>query len=139
MSLTATLLPNLQCNSFFLMLQKPGLLCLKLLRRGVPAAEVKLLHACLSSSTGVLKFNGVCSDTFQLLGGVRQGSLLGGLLWSIYIDDLLLELEHSNYGCFRTAKWCGAFLYADDICFFSPTSADLVKLISITDSYCARH
>ena len=60
-------------------------------------------------------------------------------MWSIYIDDLLLELERSNCGCFRNGKWCGAFLYADDICLLSPTSAGLVKLISITESYCAKH
>ena len=64
----------------------PGILCSKLLDRGVPAAEVRLLHSFLTAARGQVKYGGSRSSVFQLDIGVRQGSLLGGLLWTIYVD-----------------------------------------------------
>ena len=64
-------------------------LCSQLLKRGVPAVEVRLLCAMLAASTGVVRLGGTVGREFTLSAGVRQGSLLGGVLWAVYVDELL--------------------------------------------------
>ena len=56
------------------------ILCLELLGKGIPAENVIILRQLLSSSSGIVDYDGVRSDTFDLRAGVRQDSLLGGLL-----------------------------------------------------------
>ena len=117
----------------------PGLLCSKLLDRKLPPAEVKLLHAMLSTSSGMVKFGSGLSEQFQLNAGVRQGSLLGGLLWSIYLDTLLVEMERAGLGCHFQGKWCGVFAYADDICLISPTVSGLRSMVALTENFASSH
>ena len=117
----------------------PSTLCSKLLDRGVPAAEVKLLFEFLTSAYGVVKFGCARSSRFKLQVGVRQGSLLGGLLWTIYVDSLLSELQLSGLGCHMNGIWSGAFIHADDICLLSSTTAGLRNMMQITEKFAAEH
>ena len=70
---------------------------------------------------------------------MRQGSLLGGLLWTIYLDSLLTDLQNSGNGCYINGTWIGAVIYADDICLISSTSVGLSTLIDITEKFAAEH
>ena len=52
-----------------------------------------------------MKLENVFSDAGLIYYGLPQGSILGPLLFLIYINDLLQELNET-----------GSYLYADDIC-----------------------
>ena len=110
----------------------PSILCSKLLDRSVPAAEVKLLHQILTSSSGVVKYDRVFSSPFKLEAGVRQGSLLRGLLWTIYVDALISDLQQ---GCHIEGCGIAAVFFADDICLISATNAGLRTLVEITEKF----
>ena len=68
--------------------------------------------------------NGVQSIPFDIRRGVRQGGVLSSLLFLIFIDGLLRELEQSGFG---TGFFC-------DLQAGNPTLADDLTLIAMTPS-----
>jgi hypothetical protein len=72
-----------------------------------------------------VKWINVLSDPVILTAGVRQGGILSPLLFSAYIDILLIELEKSKLGCFINGKCFNSFLYADDLLLMSISITDL--------------
>ena len=61
------------------------------------------------------------SKTFNISNGVKQGGVISPLRFSIYIDNLFLELWTSSLGCHVGLTYAGAFGYADDIPLIAPS------------------
>jgi len=71
------------------------------------------------------------SDYFSVVNGVQQGPVL----FCVYIDDLLLLLKKSGFGCYMSAHFVGALVYADDIVFVAPSATALRKMLAICEDY----
>ncbi len=54
---------------------------------------VRLLLNMYFISSAVVSWNGVKSEQFKICNGVRQGRVLSPLLFSIYINPLIQELN----------------------------------------------
>ncbi len=59
-------------------------------------------------------WEGSPSRSFNISQGVRQGALLSPLLYAIYINDLLVELQHSSIGIYIDNIYIGCPTYAAD-------------------------
>ena len=68
--------------------------------RGIP---LKWFQSYLSGRTQFVDYDGICSTALPITTGVPQGSILGPLLFLIYINDM-----HSAFNNFES------ILYADD-------------------------
>ena len=53
------------------------------------------------------------SGYFNLSNGVKQGGVLSPILFTIYIDQLLIDLKESGFGCYLNNTFMGALSYAD--------------------------
>ncbi len=60
---------------------------------------VRLVLSMYLISTAVLSWNGVNSDQFKLCNGVKQGDVMSPLLFSIYINPLMQNVNNSKVGC----------------------------------------
>ena len=75
------------------------------------------------------------SDIFSTTNGVRQGGVLSPLLFAVYIDVLINELERSGYGCHIGHRYFGVLGSADDLSLLAPTIYSLRKMLSICEQF----
>ena len=111
----------------------------KLIAKGMCPVTVRVLLNMYMSQKIQVKWNGFISDAFGVSNGVRQGGILSPLLFSIYVDDLLIELKKSGLGCHIGNRFFGALGYADDIVILCPTKNALKKMIKICENYALEH
>ena len=111
----------------------------KLLNKNMCPVTVRLLLNMYLNQKIQVKWNGKLSEPFSVSNGVRQGGVLSPLFFSIYIDDLLLKLKQSGFGCNIGCYYFGALGYADDIVLLCPTKEGLRKMIEICEAYAVEH
>ena len=73
-----------------------ALLIPKLSAFGVPPLSLKLIYSYLSNRTQRIKIDENFSNRTDIGFGVRQGSVLGTILFNIDVIDLFYECEDSN-------------------------------------------
>ena len=88
------------------------------------------IRSFLSNHVQKVCVNNSFSDTLPVISGVLQGSVLGPLLFVIYINDIVNLVRTSS-----SANTSDVFLYADDAKPYSHNAAqlqcDLDSLVSI--------
>lgn len=86
-------------------------LCVKLRSKGISGKLLRWLQSYLHGRTIKVVISGQASDSSTINASVPQGSILGPLLFSIFIDDLVDACSNELY------------LYADDSTLFAPIRA----------------
>ena len=70
------------------------------------------------------------SNEWKISSGVRQGGVLSGLLFSIYIDSLITKISHMRIGCRLALTSSNIIAYADDLVLLAPSHAGLQIIIN---------
>jgi hypothetical protein len=82
-------------------------LFLKLLDRGVLMNLINVLNDWYCKSECMVKWGNCISKAFSLTAGVRQGGVLSPILFSVYVDNILRNLN--NLGCHMFGICMGSF------------------------------
>ena len=116
-----------------------GVLFRKLLDRGLPLSVIRFLSSWYNVQQVSVRWGQSLSDSFSVSNGVRQGSVLSPVLFSVYLDELLERLSNSGVGCHWGGSFIGALCYADDIVLLAPCASALRHMLNICDSYATSH
>ena len=107
----------------------------EVMKRSLPAPYVRLMLNMYTNHITRVAWNGVYSNSFKVLNGVKQGAIISPILFCIYLDDLLCRLRDSGVGCFVGSIFVGALAYADDLSLLSPTPSGIRQMLTICESY----
>lgn len=88
-----------------------NLLLLKLSKIGIHSEMLRWFHHYLTGRCSVVSIDGFHSDTFIPSSGIPQGSILGPLLFNIFVNDITSCVKYSQF-----------LLYADDLKIFKQIS-----------------
>ena len=116
-----------------------SLLFRKLLQRHLSPVVVRILLSWYMNQRATVLWNGSLSHKFSISNGVRQGGVLSPILFTIYIDDLLIELEKQGIGCFWRHFFVGAVCYADDIALIAPSQSALRLMLRTCSEFASSH
>ena len=75
------------------------------------------------------------SDTFHIYNGTRQGSVLSPALFSVYVQDLLDELQNLGVGCYICNTFLGAIAWADDFLLLAPNRAAMQQMLDLAADF----
>ena len=79
------------------------LLIAKLQAYGFERNTLHIFYSYLKNRKQAVKINGVLSDFLEILSGVPQGSILGPILFNIFINDFIYHMENTAADIFNFA------------------------------------
>ena len=76
------------------------------------------------------------TDYFDITSGVRQGDSISATLFSLFINDLAIEIKNLNQGVLINDFQVSVLLYADDIVFLSESENGLQCMLNYLNDWC---
>ena len=111
----------------------------KLLQRNLSPVVVRILLTWYMDQRAGVLWSGSFSYKFSISNGIRQGGVLSPILFTVYIDDLLLELEKQGVGCFWKHHFVGAVCYTDDVALITPSAPALCLMLHACTQFASTH
>ena len=100
-------------------------LILKLYDIGISRDIVMIVLFWFKNLNAAVVWGNVKSSVFSIKSGVRQGGVCSCLLFNLYVNELIVKLQESGYGCKLWGVFASCILYTDDILLIS---SSLIKL-----------
>ncbi|KAJ1338988.1 hypothetical protein BSLG_006127 [Batrachochytrium salamandrivorans] len=104
-----------------------GALLWRLQTMGFPRRTLAFLKALYTSSSARARAGSLLSDSFPVQRGVRQGCPLSGLLFNLFINDILDGVAPITVpGLPRDTNPIRGLMYADDVAVFADSERSLL-------------
>ena len=106
-----------------------------LLKKGLCSVVARVLASLYMKQSVKIKWGSSLSREINISNGVKQGGILSPILFVFYIDELLLRLKRSRYGCHIGDVFMGCFSYADDVALVAPSMTALRCMLQVADEF----
>ena len=98
---------------------------------------INALKAMYSIVKSVIKFNHNLSDPFSIHQGVKQGDSSSSLLFMMFVNDMLENINTDLDGLFTIDELkLFLILYADDQILFATSPNSLQHMLTDIEAYC---
>ena len=114
-------------------------LWVKLWDMGVRGRMWRVIKGMYDCTRSAVLLDGEHSQVFDIHQGVAQGCSLSPILFSVFINGLLEEVEKAELGIvLGNGGKIGGLLFADDFVGVSDSGESLQKLIDVVHAYCCK-
>ena len=96
------------------------------------------IKSIYSSSHARVKLNSQFTPSFNITAGVKQGDNLSPTLFSLYLNDLAIDIKEMNCGINIDGYNFCILLYADDIVLVAPSESKLQSMIDKVSAWCRK-
>ena len=111
----------------------------KLYTAGVRGKLLRVIINLFSKNPANVSLEGFLSPEFTINRGVLQGSKLGPVLFNLFVNDLLDDLNRSKLGASIGPVHIAALGFADDIILISDEPWKLQRLLNICQSWAIKN
>ena len=113
------------------------LLWAKLSNIGVQGKILNCLMSMYNDIRCSVRVNGKLSEWFPVDIGLKQGCVLSPLLFSLYVNDLIVNVNNLNVGVpIADSERISMLLYADDIVLMSESGIGLQTMLNALRDWC---
>ena len=110
----------------------------KLLLLNIDGKIYNSIKSIYSKTTASIRVNGTLTDWIDCISGVRQDDNCSPTLFSIFIDDLVREINTLNLGIDINSRKISILLYAGDIVMLANNESDMQSLLNTLHTWCQR-
>ena len=96
---------------------------------GIPDCLISVMAFWYGNQYAQVKYRNAVSKEWKINNGVRQGGVLSGLLFNIYVNSLIDKISNLNLGCKLGTVKSNIIAYADGIALLSPNREGLKLLL----------
>ena len=89
-----------------------------------------------TSVSSCVNVNGTLTEWFDIQTGVKQGCVLSPILFSMFINDLIEDINDTNCGIVIDGKKIASLLYADDVAVIADSTTDLQLILDAIHRWC---
>ena len=108
----------------------------KLLKLGISTGFVQLIRDMYSKLQSCVHLQGGVSTTFDSLVGLKQGCNLSPLLFNLFVNDIISDVNRLNKGVPHLENLqVSCLLYADDLVLLSETKEGLQESLNALDQF----
>ena len=97
----------------------------------------KITQAIYENSHSSIRDRPFINKPYQMINGVLQGSVLSPVLFAVFVNDLIIELQNSNCGALSPDlnQLIAAIFYCDDVVLTANTIDNLQTLLKICEKH----
>ena len=113
-------------------------LFLILKKRAVNPIFLRVLLFIYRNQQCNVKWNSSYSSLFPVRNCVRQGAVSSPILFSVYINDLIVILREAGFGCHVGTFFVGCLGYADDLLLLSASRSGLQVMVNMCQKFTSK-